>query len=216
MKIRKRICEWDEAVRMKEDGTLVAFLQSWIDRYGSPGGRLMEIKEYKDANNCTLKEAKEELDMSRYRPRPVDISFEIGADYILERTVFGYTLKMRVNGIWTGDGKIVDLKELPGLLEDPAKVRCESLCDNQQLRKAGRARKLGDLAIELRRKLQTHYYWERDKKYLFCDQEIWSEEEGVVRIDRKGGFEEIPATVAAMKAHLQKHYERLDPTREPF
>ena len=217
MKLKKRICEWDEAVRMIKDGTFGEFLQSWLDRYERIGrdGWMQALKEYKQANRCELKEAKTMVDMLMYCPRPLDLDLEIGPDYILRREGGNYSLYVRINGIWAMYGDNVKLEHLPGMLRNPAKVKWESLCDKRQLMRVGRARRLESLARELWLRVKVRK-WDGNDCLLFCDDEIWREEDGWIRIAHKGGFERIPATIAAVKEHLQKHYERLDPTRGPF
>ena len=211
-----RICEWPEAERMFYEGGMGKFVDEWIVHHSKGLGLIQEIKAYSDAMKCTLSEAKGEITRSRYYPRKGELEFELGPDYKLRKEGIKYDLYRRVNGIWVLWREQVDLYKRVGYrFFGDANLRPDCLCSEKTLVKEGRARKLDRLAEDLRSRVMDS--WAKcDLLYQFCGIEIWREAKGMIRIYRKGGFEDIPNTAEAVKAHLEKHYERLDPTLGSF
>lgn len=230
-----RICEWKDAERMLQDGTFAGFVQMWLDRY--PGrGRMKQVKEYKKMFGCPFDEASR---LWHYCPPPRDIDFEIGDDYVLRRDGDKYRLLHRKNGVLTGYKEKLELKDIPCVLVDPARVRYHCACEKRELMEAGRAGTLCELAQKCLDKIyrlrEYKVYWTGrtvGSPFLFCEEEIWRLDWDwrpetkkrtrwgwymTIRIARKSGEEEeIEGTREAVLAYLEKYYERLEITRGAF
>ena len=224
-----RICEWKDAERMLREGTFAAFLRMWVDRYPYRG-RMKQVKEYKKMFDCTFKEATR---LWHYCPRPMDVDFEIGEVYVLRREGCKYCLLHRKNGILTLYKQSLELKDVPFVLVAPERVIYERVCEKEELMKAGKAgalRKLAECCLDrIYRMREYKCGGERTmgSPFLFCEDEIWRlhwelkpgslyELEMTIRIDRKGGAEEIEGTREAVFEYLEKYRQRQLVTRGAF
>lgn len=204
-----RICERQDAERMLRDGTLAGFLQMWADRY-PPDGKIRQVKEYRDAFGCTLREAKEAVNRC-CRVRQVDLDFEIGDEFVLRRRSFRWTLLFRVEGIMTQIGEYRSADQAAADIPLAGFVGFRSICSRPELVKAGRKGGLVKMARSVLYELNRS-----EGPFLFCGEEIWRKEGRSLHMDRRSGCEETELTTEAVRAQLQKHYERLDPARDPF
>lgn len=196
-----RICEIQDAVLMRMNGSFRRFLQMWSDKYPYTS-RLREVKRYKEEHGCSLKEAMQAV----VYQKDVRVSFEIGPDYILRKNNCSFTLFVRVNGIWT---KAEQLLSLDTMAADNDyfpifRLGINHLCTLWELKDAACKKKLEEFAKKVAVRIR-----QGGKKFCqFCDDEIWRTDEEspkILHIDSNNGTKDIPFTRKGILRHIEEY-----------
>ena len=207
-----RICEMEEALRMKEEGVFKEYLEMWNRKFPYEG-LFDKIKRNRDRFNCSLRDA------YRMTTRDeVNVDFEIGSDFILRKRNDEFSLLARVQGIWVEAADNYSIDDMTRC-SDPFpnfRERVKPLCSMDEVMEAGKKGRLEALARKLGKRIREQWL----QYSLFCGEEIWrtvgnpwyihwshvDRDSPVLRVYSKTGEETIPFTTKGIKNHLEKFY----------
>ena len=159
-----RICERADAL-MLQDETFRDFLQMWSDRFPQEG-KLLRIKHLKENIGCTLRQAKDMIDMTCPNQ---EVWFEIGDTVLFRKTNNYFQWYLKVEDTWVSKGEVHAYLTEKDLF--PKKPEVIVICTDRRIRRSINSGVLACQLLYRHRFNEGCYYRVGDEIWILNDQD---------------------------------------------